>query len=654
MSRLGAETQRATAAASEAIAEIGAGIGAGMRSLPLLATQLLPDEEAARADEQPTPPHPLQSEDTCSEDLSPATVHSPPVTSAPYPSISGHLWKRGRRTGAWKRGSYCISNASFCELQEHGVAPAAPEISIIPVAIDTQSRASVRRAVPLVDVVSCVSCEELAAQQRKSVDGTGRGSIGSGSGSDDGGGGFLWRMFGIPEVPEGDLGRTFKLATTTRTFTFRAEQPKEALEWVHGFQLVADANSGRRTDVGPDVLRVVVEDDDERGPPLRINLRFAEDRVRTLKERLVERRGLLPSQQILTTHRGGVRLLDDDALLAEIAASEAGLPSYVPEGGGAAVSTAGWGGEGDGGVCGRQSGLRLRLRQRPLLKGAPCAGPDPLTGHGLRSHADVVAIEQPHPAAYNAGAAREPEDPKWRFKLDWEPPARCDALVLYHKRFPPDRNLLKLLTGNAQHGPAAGAAAAAAGSTTAAAGTTLGGGEARPESDAWWREHLTMVHVTPQPIKGEAHLTLVLEGTSDSLGIATDRHRDIYERPLLIFCPKGPMQRFTLEPALRLGFGPMGEGYTTSTDRFGREIWVIRRPPLVTEELVAPEPGAPPFKHGAQPMRVLFTYLFRNPGSVTVMPVLQACRRFRIVFQPVAADVYAKFEVQPRVLDMLS
>jgi hypothetical protein len=119
---------------------------------------------------------------------------------------------------------------------------------------------------------------------------------------------------------------------------------------------------------------------------------------------------------------------------------------------------------------------------------------------------------------------------KWRFRLDWAPPVRCDALVIYHKRFPAQRNLLKLMTGT-QPGAAEGAV--------------------RPDSDSWWREHLTCMHVTPSPIRGEAHLTLVLEGTRESLGHATNRDCDMYERPLLFFCPKSAVQRFALEPALR-------------------------------------------------------------------------------------------------------
>ena len=60
------------------------------------------------------------------------------------------------------------------------------------------------------------------------------------------------------------------------------------------------------------------------------------------------------------------------------------------------------------------------------------------------------------------------------------------------------------------------------------------------ETDAWWRESLAMVHLTPQPVAAEAHLTLVLEGTREALGLRgpAEGGLDIYERPLLYFAPK--------------------------------------------------------------------------------------------------------------------
>ena len=163
------------------------------------------------------------------------------------------------------------------------------------------------------------------------------------------------------------------------------------------------------------------------------------------------------------------------------------------------------------------------------------------------------------------------------------------------------------------------------------------------DTDPWWREVLTQVHVTPQPVRGEAYLTLILEGTKDTLGHAAERESDMYERPLLYICPKQSMQRYIVEPALRLGFG--NDGFATSTDRTGREIWVIKRPPLVTI-VDAPETGAPI-------TRVIYTFIFRNPGKVSLMPVLQCCHRFRVLFQPQGHDCYAKFEISPNLVGLL-
>jgi hypothetical protein len=94
------------------------------------------------------------------------------------------------------------------------------------------------------------------------------------------------------------------------------------------------------------------------------------------------------------------------------------------------------------------------------------------------------------------------------------------------------------------------------------------------------------MHLTPNPIQGWVHLTLVLEGTRETLGSACDRSGDCFERPLLYFSPKKSMHRIVLEPALRLGFGAEGEGYESTVDQSGREIWVIKRPPFVSEEVV--------------------------------------------------------------------
>ena len=100
------------------------------------------------------------------------------------------------------------------------------------------------------------------------------------------------------------------------------------------------------------------------------------------------------------------------------------------------------------------------------------------------------------------------------------------------------------------------------------------------------------------------------------------------------------MKRYLLEPALRLGFGD--EGFATSTDRTGREIWVIKRPPLVS--LVEQE--------GSR-LKVIYTFIFKNPGKVTLMPVLQCCHRFRVLFQPHGHDCYAKFSIAPSLVELI-
>lgn len=208
---------------------------------------------------------------------------------------------------------------------------------------------------------------------------------------------------------------------------------------------------------------------------------------------------------------------------------------------------------------------------------------------------------------------------KWRFKLDWQPAVAVDALVVYHKRFPPSRNLVGMVTSS-------------------------------DGTDPWWREVLTQMHVTPQPIRGEAHLTLVLEGSKDTLGAAAERSADMYERPLLYFCPKVGMKRMVIEPALRLGFGAEGQGWATSTDRDGREIWVIKRPPLVTMQVSGDTVSG---GSAEKLLRVIYTFIFRNPGKVTLMPVLQCCCKFRVLFQPHGHDCYAKFEVSSSLVNLL-
>jgi hypothetical protein len=204
------------------------------------------------------------------------------------------------------------------------------------------------------------------------------------------------------------------------------------------------------------------------------------------------------------------------------------------------------------------------------------------------------------------------------------------AVVVFHKRFPPHRNLIRMLHQNSM-------------------------------CDPWWREHLVQMHITPQLVSSEAHLTLVLEGSRESLGVASDKNADMYERPLLYFCPskcKG-MQRQALETSMRLGFGVEGEGYATTKDRDDRDILVVKRPPLVAEEDLNHDNHSTPSTAAAQSssathIRLLYTFVLRNPGRCIFMPALQRnCRRFRILFQPATTEVYAKFELQPAMADLL-
>jgi len=288
--------------------------------------------------------------------------------------------------------------------------------------------------------------------------------------------------------------------------------------------------------------------------------------------------------------------------------------------------------------------LRVTLGRRQLLL-APVAGPDPAaakTSSGSSAGGGGSKVE-----VFNDFVSLGSK--RWGFRADWQtPPFRVPALVVFHKRFPPQRNLVKLVTGTSASGGGSGAASSPA--------------KRQVDTDPWWREHLVMVHVTPQPIRGEAHLTLVLEGTRETLGASSclDRSADVYERPLIYFCPKPhDVKWLLLEPALRMGFGKEGEGYEVTKDRHGRDIWVIKRPPLVTEEEITTANGS----GKKSTVRVLFTYVFRNPGAAMLMPVLRCCSKFRVLFQTSSAaetpeggdgrtEVYAKFEIQPAFVNL--
>mmetsp|Transcript_50014 Transcript_50014/g.98813 ORF Transcript_50014/g.98813 Transcript_50014/m.98813 type:complete len:442 (+) Transcript_50014:103-1428(+) len=166
-----------------------------------------------------------------------------------------------------------------------------------------------------------------------------------------------------------------------------------------------------------------------------------------------------------------------------------------------------------------------------------------------------------------------------------------------------------------------------------------------PETDPWWQEHLVQMHITSSLSDTKATLTLVLEGTRERLGNACRGETRVYKRPLFYFHPKRNWKRPILEHALCKGFGPEGEGYTTTKDRHGQDIKVILRPPFVAEEEIpASEPPA---------VRVLFTYVFRNPGRGVLKSTLRFCSRFRVLFQAHEREEYGKFEIKPALAGLL-
>jgi hypothetical protein len=472
--------------------------------------------------------------------------------------------------------------------------------------------------------------------------------------------------------------RQFRVVTTTRSYVFRTEQVQESATWCEGLKLIAQRNTGTNSSESADRVLVVVSDEKEakakhREAPLSIYIKVGGEEqvggvgtVAYLKERLVERRGLLPPQQRLRLEASGELLDDDDAPLTALLLGER-LHQRMAAARGGGSGGGGGGGEEDSEVGGAQV-LRVTLGRRQLVL-APVAGPDPCAsprsgaansrasggggGVGSSGSGGVSGSSTSGLEVYNDLVSLG--DKRWGFRADWRsPPCRVPALVVFHKRFPPQRNLVKLLTGTSASSSNGGGGSGGSGAATPP------GAVVRPDTDPWWREHLVMVHVTPQPIRGEAHLTLVLEGTREALGgSCVDHGADMYERPLIYFCPKSnDMKWLLLEPALRMGFGKEGEGYETTKDRYGRDIWVIKRPPIVTEEVVkAAGSGG-----GGEVVRVLFTYVFRNPGAAMLMPVLRCCSKFRVLFQAEPSggsdvngrtEVYAKFEIQPALIDLL-
>jgi hypothetical protein len=206
---------------------------------------------------------------------------------------------------------------------------------------------------------------------------------------------------------------------------------------------------------------------------------------------------------------------------------------------------------------------------------------------------------------YHVPRKDENERNEHRFACDYNAPVLALSLIVYQKLLP-NQQLLRIVEEEG--------------------------------ADAWWNDHLVQIHLSPQPSSSEAHFTLVLEGTRESLGYSTGRSAGIFERPLLYFHPKRQWQRRFLEPALRKGFGPKGEGFTVTQDKDRRDIWVVLRPPFVTEEDIT--------RSGQIKLRLLYTYVFRNPGRLALRSALKYSSRFRILFRPDQDEVYVKFQIQ--------
>jgi hypothetical protein len=101
-----------------------------------------------------------------------------------------------------------------------------------------------------------------------------------------------------------------------------------------------------------------------------------------------------------------------------------------------------------------------------------------------------------------------------------------------------------------------------------------------------------------------------------------------------------------------------------------KEVWVILRPPLVTEEALS-EDGSPLSLAAGLTVRVVFTFVFRHPGASALGAALTCGQRFRIRFVPHpqttsgsgssspsvdagwAGEACAKFEIQPELVNLL-
>ncbi len=167
----------------------------------------------------------------------------------------------------------------------------------------------------------------------------------------------------------------------------------------------------------------VVDAEESREVPLSIFIKTGEREgtVLDLKERLVERRGVLPAQQILSIESSesdsGALLEPDSALLTTFLRRRS-----AGSGSGNSSSNSG-----SSSASESERLLRVRLRKRALLPAAPCAGPDPEApvreggaSQGLAVYNDIV--EQP--------ARPGDEQKKWQYKIDWSPPVSLVGFLI--------------------------------------------------------------------------------------------------------------------------------------------------------------------------------------------------------------------------------
>lgn len=278
--------------------------------------------------------------------------------------IAGVLFKRGRRfTFYWSRRYYAIVGPYLCELTRQPAELKANILTILPFHIDIHDRSSVRRVMYLTDAVNC-------RQDNSST-------------------------FTI----------NFRQDNSSRAYVFRS--PGTAQPWIDSVGAATSRNREMVHSDGVDaqspheMINVQITE----GPdlaPLSIFMKRNIHTVRDLRDRITERRGLLPSQQILCFQvQNQLTTFKDDTVISSLAA------------------------EGDDVI--------LVTLQGTLLSGALCAGPEPGSQGTLLSDLEPTPID------------RDEHESKLRYKSDWSPPTKTsDALVLYHSKFPAHLNLCGL------------------------------------------------------------------------------------------------------------------------------------------------------------------------------------------------------------------